>query len=92
MPRTHHLSAHEIIERDHCGFYIHLGVYVGVNALLAWIDLTHHPERTWFYWPLAGWGLGVLAHAWAVFASPWRLQRLKARQHRREVRHARRHG
>lgn len=49
------------------GFYIHLAAYVLVNALLVGINLATTPDRWWFYWPLAGWGVGILAHA-AVFA------------------------
>lgn len=49
------------------GFYVHLAVYLLVNALLAGLDLSLSPERLWFYWPLMGWGIGVLAHAAAVF-------------------------
>jgi uncharacterized membrane protein len=50
------------------GFLIHLTVYVLVNALLVGINLATTPARLWFVWPLVGWGVGVLAHAAAVFA------------------------
>jgi hypothetical protein len=49
------------------GFYIHLAVYVLVNALLVAINLTTSPDALWFYWPLGGWGIGVVFHALAVF-------------------------
>lgn len=52
------------------GFYIHLAIYTGVNAILAVIDLASSPEKLWFYWPLAGWGIGVLLHWFAVFYTP----------------------
>jgi hypothetical protein len=52
---------------DRRGFYIHLGVYVIVNAGLAILDVTRSPDHLWFFWPLAGWGLGILANAAAVF-------------------------
>ena len=50
------------------GFYIHLAAFVVVNTLLAGINLTNNPDRLWFYWPLVGWGIGLVAHAVAAFA------------------------
>ena len=48
-------------------FYIHLAQYVLVISLLCAINLITNPSRLWFYWPALGWGIGVLAHAAAVF-------------------------
>lgn len=48
------------------GFVIHSAVYLGVNILLAGIDVFTSPNSLWFYWPLVGWGLGLLGHAFAV--------------------------
>lgn len=56
------------------GFYIHFTVYVGVNLLLVVINLATLPEPRkgffqdfWFYWPLLGWGIGIVFHALAAF-------------------------
>lgn len=49
------------------GFFIHLAAYVAVNVLLVGVNLATTPDRLWFPWPLAGWGLGVLAHGVAVY-------------------------
>jgi uncharacterized membrane protein len=49
------------------GFYIHLTAYLAVNALLVGINLATTPGKLWFGWPLAGWGLGLLAHGLATF-------------------------
>lgn len=43
-------------------FRIHLIVYASVNLLLAVIDLATSPGRYWFFWPLLGWGIGILGH------------------------------
>ena len=51
------------------GFYIHLCVYLAVNALLIIINLTTSPDYYWFKWPLLGWGIGLLFHALGVYAS-----------------------
>jgi hypothetical protein len=47
------------------GFYIHAAVFVVVMALLFALNLTD-PDW-WVQWPLAGWGIGLAAHAWAVY-------------------------
>jgi hypothetical protein len=49
------------------GFFIHLLVYVLVNALLVAINLSTSTAHLWFKWPLLGWGVGVLLHGLAVF-------------------------
>jgi hypothetical protein len=56
--------------RARTGFYIHLAAYLAVNALLVCVNLLTTPARLWFYWPLLGWGVGLLAHALAAFALP----------------------
>ena len=52
------------------GFYIHLTAYLVVNAFLLFINLATSPERLWFYWPLVGWGIGIIAHAVVTFWLP----------------------
>ena len=49
------------------GFQIHLAAYVAVNLLLIVINLLTTPTVLWFFWPLAGWGIGILAHGAAVY-------------------------
>jgi hypothetical protein len=49
------------------GFYLHLTVYMLVNAGLFLINLLTAPAIFWFYWPLLGWGIGLAAHAVAIF-------------------------
>lgn len=48
------------------GFYIHLATYIGVIALLFFIDFLTG-GGWWFYWSLLGWGIGIIAHAFTVF-------------------------
>ena len=52
--------------RELRGFYRHLAVFAIVMPLLVVIDLLTSPHRTWFQWPLLGWGSGVLVHGLAV--------------------------
>ncbi len=48
-------------------FYIHLFVYIIVNIGLFLLNVLTSRDSLWFYWPLLGWGIGVLAHAFSVF-------------------------
>jgi len=66
------------------GLYIHLIVYVLVNSGLLLLDLLILPGTFWFYWPLLGWGIGLAAHAMAVFgAGRWFGQEWEAREIRK---------
>ena len=58
--------------RPRLGFYIHLAVFVLVNALLVAINLVGSPDHLWFQWPLVGWGLGILLHAGLIRYLPRR--------------------
>jgi hypothetical protein len=48
------------------GFYTHLGVYVVVNIGLLIVDVLTGPDW-WVQWVAFGWGIGIVAHALAVF-------------------------
>jgi hypothetical protein len=50
------------------GFYIHLLSYVLVVALLAAIN-AYIGDEWWVQWVMLGWGIGVAAHALALFGS-----------------------
>ena len=39
-----------------------------MNALLFAINMITSPDSLWFYWPLLGWGVGLAAHGFSVFA------------------------
>ncbi len=49
------------------GFYIHASMYVLVNGLLIVNNLLTSPHIYWFIWPTIGWGVGLAAHALAVY-------------------------
>jgi hypothetical protein len=48
-------------------FYLHLAVYVLVNVFLFLINILTSPRSLWFYWPLLGWGIAIVAQAVSVF-------------------------
>ena len=49
------------------GFRGHLLVYGLVNAGLAALNLIASPGHLWFFWPMVGWGVGLLAHGLSVY-------------------------
>lgn len=49
------------------GFYGNLTAYIIVNLALMTINLMTSPEHIWFYWPMLGWGIGVVFHGLRVF-------------------------
>lgn len=80
------MNEHEKTERAQeqveamTGFYIHLAIFVAVMVLLFVIDYMVG-RNWWFYWVLFGWGIGVVAHAFAVFGrSPAFIRRWQLRK------------
>lgn len=49
------------------GFRAHALAYAIVNAGLFAINMATTPGEWWFYWPLLGWGLGLIAHGSTVY-------------------------
>ena len=49
------------------GFYIHLFIYLLVNIGLVVVNLMVSAAEVWFFWPLFGWGIGIIAHGIYVF-------------------------
>lgn len=53
--------------------YGHLLVYFSVSVLLIVIDVAGGSEGTtllgldWAFWPIGGWGIGILLHTFGVF-------------------------
>ena len=51
-------------------FWVHLAVYVAVNAFLVFIWAVSSGDYFWPVWPMFGWGIGVVAHAVTVYVGP----------------------
>lgn len=52
-------------------FWSHLFIYVAVNTLLVVVwAVTNSDSYFWPVWPIAGWGIGIAAHAWETFRRP----------------------
>jgi hypothetical protein len=61
-------DARRYVERK-IGFFIHLTAYLVVNSGLTLFNLLVVPEKLWAFWPLLGWGIGLLFHGMATFLS-----------------------
>lgn len=61
-----YLKAQKRVE-DIKGFYGHLSSFVIVNIGLAILNLISSPSHLWFFYPLIGWGIGLVAHGMTVF-------------------------
>lgn len=51
-------------------FYEHLMAYVTVNIGLLLLNLLTSPGSLWFYFPMLGWGIGLMFHYVDVFGIP----------------------
>jgi hypothetical protein len=49
------------------GFYGNLISYCCIIPILIFVNLTYSPQFQWFWFSAAGWGFGVLMHAFKVF-------------------------
>ena len=65
------------------GFYGNLISYIVVNLGLLVINLVTSPKYLWFFWPMLGWGIGVIFHGMKVFncmpflGKDWEEQKIK---------------
>lgn len=65
------------------GFYIHLIWFIFGMSFMIFINLKYSPQYLWFFWSLAGWGIGLFFHAMKVFnyipflGKNWQEQKIK---------------
>lgn len=61
------------------GFYGSLISYCVVIPVLIFINLTYMSKFQWFWFPMCGWGMGLLIHAFGVFGygSRWEERKIK---------------
>ena len=84
MPNQERLSRATKAVNARLGFFIHLGVFVVVNALLLAINLATSATYLWVKWSLLGWGLGLALHAALLFFLP-KARALRQRMIAREM-------
>ena len=49
-------------------FRVHLGIYVLVNTMLIVIWAATGANYFWPIWPIGGWAIGLVTHAFAVYS------------------------
>lgn len=49
------------------GFYVNLTCYCLIMPILIYVNLTFMPQFQWFWFSLAGWGVGVAFHGMGAF-------------------------
>lgn len=62
------VATSRIVKRRRKGFSAHAFAFLAVNAFLFAINFLTTPGEWWALFPLFGWGLGLLFHAWAAFS------------------------
>ncbi|GIJ93288.1 2TM domain-containing protein [Capnocytophaga stomatis] len=50
------------------GFYNHLFSYIIINLFLVGLNLYQNPSNLWCLWVVFAWGIGLVSHAFKVFA------------------------
>ena len=71
-----------IKEEEKRSFILHLILYITVNPLLIVINLLYSPQILWFYYPLIGWGFGLIMHY--LFTFHWIDKILKEKEAKAE--------
>ncbi|MEM3448648.1 MAG: 2TM domain-containing protein [Nitrososphaerota archaeon] len=66
------------------GFIAHLITYILVNAMLVVINLVYTREVIWFFFPLIGWGIGLIFHY--IGATYWLRRELLDKEAKAEYR------
>ena len=51
-------------------FYEHFTTYFVMSVFFLLLNLVTAPGQWWFYWPILGWGFGVVFHYLDVFGIP----------------------
>ncbi len=58
-------EARQILKRR--AFYVHLAIFVAVQAMLVGVWAVAGGGFLWFLFPLMGWGIGIVAHGASAF-------------------------
>ncbi len=82
MANTQHAQISMRHRREPKGFWIHLTVFLLVNAGLVTLNLVKSPDKLWCRWVLLGWGAGILLHGFLVFWCRTHCDPKKEAQHR----------
>lgn len=51
------------------GFYTHLIAYLLIIPIITFVNIKYSPGYYWFFYPMIGWGIGLLFHGIGVFGT-----------------------
>jgi hypothetical protein len=54
------------MDRPLRAFVVHLSTFTVIVAALAALNLYSNPQKIWFIWVFASWGIGLAAHGFAI--------------------------
>lgn len=52
------------------GFFGHLSAYLAVSIFFLVINIATFDGEFWFFYPMLGWGIGLMIHYFSVFGIP----------------------
>jgi len=60
-------------------FYSNIAAYLLVNPFLIFINYMTYWDYKWFWYPMAGWGVGVIIHGFVTFGfgSEWEKRKIE---------------
>jgi two-component system LytT family sensor kinase len=60
-------------------FYSHVAAYFLVNPFLIFINYMTYWDHKWFWYPMVGWGVGVIIHGLVTFGfgSDWEKRKIE---------------
>jgi hypothetical protein len=71
------------IAEDKVGFYVHLTIYIVVNAMLVFIWWWAGDGFPWFIFVMVFWGIGLVAHGVGTFSGGKYTDRMAEREYQR---------
>ncbi len=71
------------IAEDKLGFFIHLVIFLGVNAMFVALWWWSGGGFPWFVFPLVFWGIGLVAHGLGTFMGSGYADRMAEREYQR---------
>jgi len=60
-------------------FYSNVAAYLLVNPFLIFINYMTYWDHKWFWYPMVGWGVGIIIHGFVTFGfgSDWEKRKIE---------------
>ena len=60
------------LQEKQLDFKRHLRTYLAMSAFFFVLNMVTAPGAWWFYWPILGWGIGVVLQGMSLYGPPTR--------------------